>query len=41
MEIVNIIILFLLEILLLSIETQDLMEGSHGISILFLILRNF
>lgn len=41
MEIVNIIVLFFLEILLLSIETEDLMEGSHSMSILFLILRKF
>lgn len=32
MEIVNIIVLFFLEILLLSIETEDLMEGSHSMS---------
>lgn len=35
MEIVNIIILFFLEILLLSIETEGLMEASHSMSILF------
>lgn len=40
MEVVN-IVLFFLEILLLSIETEDLVEGSSSMSILFLILRKF
>lgn len=38
MEMVNIIVLFFLEILLISIEAEGIMQGSHSMSIVFLIL---
>lgn len=39
MEIINIVVLFFLEILLISIETEDIMHGSCIMSIVFLTLR--
>lgn len=38
MEMLNIIVFFFLEILLSSIETEDIMQRSHSMSIVFLIL---
>lgn len=39
MEVVNVIVLFFLEIMIISIETEDAVQGSHRIRTVLLILR--